>query len=819
MQFIDSAVDKYFSKYVSKHARERTKYEENEYWAAASRNIAPVTLEEDKKGRYIIINDTTLARCIIVGVPSGLENGYPEGLSDSLYTKLIELSNHGRQLAYSLKLIPVSSIDARKEIQHSIYMTEMNADKSVEKNIKHSGVSLRDMDTVVAQEHNEQNYRSVIENKHKLFRSEFIITMWADSEQDLYATEADIITILESENVRYEIPNYWHKEVYLAAQPYNLPAEFAQVQLLSPYAAVLASSRNPNSRTDTQGIWFGVDRVTNKDIIIDIDKIVAPHLIGLGATGSGKTASTFAYLMRLLGAGHRVIYMTPKADPGTNHRAMVNFYGQDMATLIDIGSQGHNINPLQIIYDKDALKDNVHEYIHAFNTHKEIVIRFLNVWFADTGSVNMDARLDNALSKLYQDAGIIRDMPSTWHHATWPVMADLIKLFEHELEIEKDGEDRRTLKAILNKTRSMAPGGILDYINKPTDTDLSKDLIVIDLSGTPPSIQDAMNVLVAGICGQRFRSDNKQRTILCVDEAGVFLRNQKLTEFLLRTLTMGRSSNISLWCLTQQPSDLKKADVAEEFFTNMSLKFVLGLNMTRDNVDVVKTQFKLGEYETNHLLSCDVGEGLFMIGNQKIPLRIQMTDKELDIIKGKAKNQVIGDTAIDIETCINHDIKDLVLEQGFCLDTWTDNFNLQGWTRQPVQNAVTGAGQVIAWVRDDIVSPDGLIKNQTLDHYSTVCQIAGYCKFKGADVKISHFDDADIVFSVDNTSYAIEYERQGSHNTPELQEKKNRLLQQYDNVYFVCSQRYLTKLQGAVGADHCITRGAILKNLIDSITE
>lgn len=818
MQFLDSAIDKFYSKYSTKFARERTKYEENEYWAAASRNIAPVTLEEHKNGKYLIINKKVYGRCIIVGVPTALENGYPEGLGDTLYTKLIELSDHGRQLAYSLKLVPVSSIEARKEIQKSIYMTEVNADRSIENNVKRKGVNLRDMDTVIAQEHNVSNYRDVIANRHKLYKSAFIITMWADTEEDLYATEADIITILESENVKSEIPDYWHKEAYLAAQPYNLPIDFAEVQLLTPYAAVLASSRNPNSRTDTKGVWFGVDKVTNKDIIIDIDKLVAPHLIGLGATGSGKTASTFAYLMRILGTGYRVIYMTPKADTGTNHRALCDFYG-DSASLIDIGPQGHNINPLQIIYDRSAMKDNVSEYVHAFNTHKEIMIRFLNVWFEGTGSVNMDNRLDAALSRVYQDAGIVRDMPSTWHNANWPVVRDLIKVFERDLENEKDSEDRKTLKSVLNKTRSMADGGLLDYMNRPTDTDFSKDLIVIDLSGTPPVIQDAMNVLVAGICGQRFRADNQRSTVICVDEAGVFLRNQKLTEFLLRTLTMGRSSKISLWCLTQQPSDLKKADVAEEFFTNMSLKFVLGLNMTGDNVDVVAKQFKLGEYEINHLLSCDVGEGIFIIGNQKIPLRIQMTEKELDIIKGRTGNHLISDNDSDFETSIDSDLKDLILEEGFCLDTWSENFNLAGWRREIVQNAIQSAGQITAWIREDLIGPDGLVMNQSLDHFATVCQIAGYCKQKGAEVKIIHFGDADIVFSIDNITYAIEYVRSGSHTIPELQEKKSRLLKDYDYVFFMCSQRYLQKLQEAVGIDNCVSRGTKLKDLLDGILQ
>jgi hypothetical protein len=343
-------------------------------------------------------------------------------------------------------------------------------------------------------------------------------------------------------------------------------------------------------------------------------------------------------------------------------------------------------------------------------------------------------------------------------------------------------------------------------------------LIVIDLSGTPPSIRDAMNVLVSGICGQRFRQDFKKKTVICVDEAGVFLRNQDLTEFLLQSLTMGRSLGVSLWCLSQQPSDLKKANVSEEFFTNMSMKIVLGLNMTADNIGIVAEQFKLGKHERELLMTSGVGEGLFMLGSQIIPLKIQLTETELDIIKGRHSKQKYQPTASDNQLRIRPILRDLVAEHNFCLDSWADGFNLPGWKRQMCQNAISGAGLTAAWIRETIISPDGLVGNQSLDHFATVCQLAAYIIEQGGNnVQISHFNDVDIAFSINGTKYGIEYEVPGSHNGPELQEKRSRALKKYNQVYFVCAQKYEQKLKKYVGEDSVFTRGAQIKTLIDSL--
>ena len=67
--------------------------------------------------------------------------------------------------------------------------------------------------------------------------------------------------------------------------------------------------------------------------------------------------------------GSRIIYVTPKADSGTDYKAVAKYYG-DKACVVDIGDTGANINPLQIILDTQTMGNSAYAYSKAYDRHK-----------------------------------------------------------------------------------------------------------------------------------------------------------------------------------------------------------------------------------------------------------------------------------------------------------------------------------------------------------------------------------------------------------------------------------------------------------------
>jgi len=70
--------------------------------------------------------------------------------------------------------------------------------------------------------------------------------------------------------------------------------------------------------------------------------------------------------------GSRIVYTTPKADAGTNYKAVAEYYGHK-ACIADIGAEGANINPLQILFDSQTMGSSSYAYAKAYDRHKDLL--------------------------------------------------------------------------------------------------------------------------------------------------------------------------------------------------------------------------------------------------------------------------------------------------------------------------------------------------------------------------------------------------------------------------------------------------------------
>jgi len=379
-------------------------------------------------------------------------------------------------------------------------------------------------------------------------------------------------------------------------------------------------------------------------------------------------------------------------------------------------------------------------------------------------------------------------------------------------------EDRHDIKNVT--ARALSDKSFLfttswSFLNRPTNIDISSDFIVCDLSNVPESLKNALNVFVTGLMGLRFRTNTKKGTIIMVDEAAVFLKNPQLSTFLLQTVTQGRSFDISLWLATQQPSDLQKVNLKEEFHTNMPLAIVLG-NMRSDTVDIVKSFFKLDKNATDDLLNAGVGEGLLLIGEEKIPIKFKPTTLENDIIKGHTNKEIAKlSNGISLN---NEGLFSLISENGFISKDWVlgDDMGLSklGYEHRRVQKAI-GNGLLRVWLKKGMLIGD-MIRNQSIDHYSTVLQIAGYLVEKGIPVTVNHLEGSDVCFEVNGKKYFLEYEA-GTQSPKDLQIKKQNITD--GQIIFVCNASNLKYLYENIGEESTVKRGKELTEFLDGLIE
>jgi hypothetical protein len=160
---------------------------------------------------------------------------------------------------------------------------------------------------------------------------------------------------------------------------------------------------------------------------------------------------------------------------------------------------------------------------------------------------------------------------------------------------------------------------------------------------------------------------------------------------------------------------------------------------------------------------------------------------------------------------------------GIIFEDWlkdsADSLRLQyrGYTKYQVQN-ILYQGFINCWLKDSIEIKNGRLKNQTIDHYQTVLQLAGVLienEFQNVTVKL--WDDVDVSGIFNYQSYAWEYERPKSNSCARISNKIVRHKNEYDHLIFLTSVANEKRVREFSGNCPVLRRGSQLRRYLEQL--
>jgi hypothetical protein len=257
-------------------------------------------------------------------------------------------------------------------------------------------------------------------------------------------------------------------------------------------------------------------------------------------------------------------------------------------------------------------------------------------------------------------------------------------------------------------------------------------------------------------------------------------------------------------------------------------------NLRSDNVQPLINEFNLSDDDVNRLLETGKGIGLMIIGGVHIHYRNKLSDFEKNVMFGKTdlKTEEKQEQAYVFK--LDPSVEWVKKEYGIMCKDWIEDLREypNGYEKATVTNPITGKRTVVFYKRS-LVNEDGHIKNQTQDHYFTVCLLAGELSRMGAFVTLDDYGtsqeaDAVAVFTLANgtkKTIAFEYETpECKHSKKELQDKRERLKTKkegdascFDDVIFIGKHEYIDFLTEALGRDFVLQRGAEVAEYIRNI--
>lgn len=753
---------------------------------------------------HLVINHCEYVSCLRVGVPVGGVAGFPPTISPEILEQLYRVSaSNDHVISMDTAIYPIASSVALTQLKRAINKLQKN-EVSLEENkttVYDLGLDIEDL---------QQLYSQIKDGRENLFDTNITITVYSPSYEKLQAGLSKVGAILSANNISNQIPTSEILRTIKATQfmPYydNAKAVWMPASALS---RILPITTGANNVISTEGLYFGNEVVTGQEILINLDRLGAQHTLLIGSSQSGKTTDLGLTGLRTVLNGDDFIYITNKPDWNTSYLRPAEYF-KDRSQIINIGRQPdgtchYNINPLEIMYNDGVAFDP----LTRFYEHIDFVKLFLNLL---TGGDRTDVQrgyIHETVLSLYAKFGFDPTDKKTWKPEKQPTLSNLYDIWESDYQREPKNT---TIQAIL--VRATGFKNTLGWLSNPTNVNLTAPYTVIDLSAVPEGAKEAANYLLIHVLKLRFNPKNQHKTTIAFDECGVFLKQKELQDQLSIMLKQAASYRVRIVLGSQMLEDLNS--IGAELRSNIYVSKVFGLNIAK-NIDSAVSFFKFSPDDKKFLIECSkAGMAAVQVGYPYATtyhLNTVLSELETQILFGK-QERLTG------HSFINPDLESFSNEQGVIFGDHVigDLAELKKdrtaiWEQRPI-----GAGKIYGYVKNELIE-NGLIGNQTPQHFLSVCYLASWLIERGVACQVNHYDDADIIatFRGGNT-LAIEWQTPGHNDVKNLMKKRQTCETKHGQLVFTGSPDACREMRNALNDDEIVvSRGKQLENLLTEL--
>jgi conjugal transfer ATP-binding protein TraC len=159
----------------------------------------------------------------------------------------------------------------------------------------------------------------------------------------------------------------------------------------------------------------------------------------------------------------------------------------------------------------------------------------------------------------------------------------------------------------------------------PTNVELDRRLIVFNIQQLEDELRPLAIHLIASWVWTRVRRDRRPR-LLVIDEARSLLCFAEGGAFVAAMARRARKYYLGLVTINQQVADLSGNGHGKTILSNAAQ--VLLLKQKADTIDSATTRFRLTADERQLLLGADKGEGLLLVGGNRIPIQVVASKAE-----------------------------------------------------------------------------------------------------------------------------------------------------------------------------------------------
>lgn len=520
---------------------------------------------------------------------------YPRFLSDNWFSPVVNLD---RVFDVAIHIHPLDTAEVLKKFQKKVAEVQSQISTREAKGI------VRDPMLDTAFQDLEELRNSLQQAQQKMFDVGIYVTSYGDDARELDDTEGEIRSILESKLIYIKPALFQQVEGFRSVIPLGVDELQVHQKMNSEPLSSIFPFVSFDLSADT-GILYGLNKHNSSLIIFDRFSLENFNSVTFAKSGSGKSYTTKLEILRTLMFDVDVFVI----DPEREYEYLAETVG---GRYFNISlSSDHHINPFDLpipVGDEtvaDVLRQNTIELVGMFR----IMLGGL--------TPEEDALVDRAITETYAMKDITAD--SDIDTIEPPLLSD----FELVLSGMEGSE------SIINRLVKYTKGTWKNFLNQPTNIDISKRLVVFSVRDMEDDLKPVAMYIITHYIWNAVRKNLKKR-LLVVDEAWWMMKSEDTASFLYAIAKRGRKYWLGLSTITQDVTDFIKSPYGLPIVTNSSMQLLL--KQSPSSADALQEVFNLTEEEKYILLESNVGEGIFFAGIKHVAIKVYASYTEDQIV-------------------------------------------------------------------------------------------------------------------------------------------------------------------------------------------
>lgn len=473
-------------------------------------------------------------------------------------------------------------------------------------------------DRIARYEHAKRMLEMMATGESNPLQLALLINIRASSLRELNDLTEKVRRTLRGLNCTTRTPDFLLREGLLSCLPLgrNYLADDYTTRNMHSQAAQFCFAFANADLSHSDGIWYGINRSTNSNVIVDRFRLNSPHALIMGQAGSGKSFAAKLEMLRSLMDGVPVIAIDPEAECDR----LAEYVGGQFITISPTSPD--RINVLDFSHAADGQSDVVGQKVLSL---LRLLGQILNPQATGLG---LDAAqvtlLDNVLRAMYADFGYTQD-PRTQVDATvqrMPVLSDLrAKLEQTAQALRHQPQRAEMLQRMADALGPYCAGGVFGGLfDQKTTVQLSAQFVAFNvkqLTGDEHLMRLGMHTVLEFIWQtvmNRRAEDLAQRRLVFIDEAHVMLSHPDSATFLEQLARRARKCNVGCTFISQDPADFA-SEQGKSLLGNSPLKMLFKLE--RRTLEVAAPILGLTEVEQAIIAQAGQGEGVLMVGQDR----------------------------------------------------------------------------------------------------------------------------------------------------------------------------------------------------------